>query len=289
MIKYQYQIVRYIHDQFTGEFGNIGLIVYAPQRNYFACKMVGRYARLSNFFGEINGVFLLNSIRHLETEVKKISENLEDFIKTHKLKNDLHCITETILPKDDSALQLSEILFGLDLDPEIALQDLFERLVEKYNPDEKAQPHTDAYAWKNVYKIYFDKYNITKQLKKYSVSTEKDTIDFEKAWKNGVWNCYQPLSLDLKSVDSIKSKVYKWSGILKALQTAREELHVVFLTTSPQDHEDLQSFIDETLTLKEGNLIVEVVEENDAEKFVANVRNAMEASNKMSGEDDGPF
>lgn len=289
MIKYQYQVVRYIHDQFTGEFGNIGLIVYAPSNCYLQCKMVGRYARLSNFFGDVNGSFLLNSIRHLETGVQRISEDLASFLLTHKIGDDLNEITQTLLPKDDSALQLSETYYGLDIDPERALQDLFDRIVERYNPDEKAQPHTDGYAWKKVYKAYFDKYNITKQLKRHSVSTDKDTIDFERAWKNGIWNCYQPLSFDLKSVDSIKSKVYKWSGIIKALQTAQEKLHVVFLTTEPQDHEDLRLFISETLTLKQDNLEVEIVEEGEADSFAAGVRKAMEASNKMSNGEDLPF
>ncbi len=57
MIKYQYQILRYVHDQFTGEFGNLGVVMYAPKNRFLKCKVVSKYARLSSFFGEINGQF----------------------------------------------------------------------------------------------------------------------------------------------------------------------------------------------------------------------------------------
>jgi len=288
MIKYQYQIVRYVHDQFTGEFANLGVIVYAPTSKFLQCKMVNRYARLSNFFGEVNGTFLLSSIRQVEQGIKSIQKDLDKMIEFTKAGVDLAAITTILLPKDDSALQLGDTQYALDIDPERALLDLFERLVEKYNSDEKTESHTDGYAWKAVYKTYFDKVGVTPKLKKHSVATDKDNIDFEKAWKNGVWNCYQPLSFDLRSDDSIKSKVYKWSGIIKALQTAEEELHVVFLTTRPH-HGELQSFIEETLTLNEKKLTVEIVDEAGAEQFAAKVRKEMEDSKILPKEDDLPF
>jgi len=289
MIKYQYQILRYIHDQFTGEFGNVGIVLYVPETNFLRCKVVNRYARLSDFFGDINGQFLVSGIKHFEASINKIGENVVGFIHDRNLKEELSSITSTVLPKDDSALQLTDIFFGLDLDPEIALADLFERVIEKYNSDGQAIHHTDYYAWSKVYKTHFDKYGITRKLKKHTVATSKDTIDFDKAWKNGVWNCYQALSFDLKSEDAIKGKVYKWSGIIKALETSQERLHLYFLTTSPHEHGDLTAFIKDTLTLKDDNLAVEIVEEDRAEAFVAKVRKDMEASNLLPPEDEDPF
>jgi hypothetical protein len=289
MIKYQYQILRYIHDQFTGEFGNIGIVLYAPESHFLQCKVVGRYARLSDFFGDLNGQFLLAGIKHFETGINKIGENVDEFIHSRGLGEDVASITSTLLPKDDSALQLTETFYGLDLDPVIALADLFERIIEKYNNEKQAPQHTDYYAWSKFYKGYFDKYGITRQLKKHTVSTNTDTINFDKAWKNGVWNCYQALSFDLKSEDAIKSKVYKWSGIIKALETSQEKLHLYFLTTSPHAHKDLTTFIKDTLTLEEDKLAVEIVEEDKAEVFVAKIRKDMEASKILQSEDEHPF
>ena len=95
--------------------------------------------------------------------------------------------------------------------------------------EDSTTTHTDQYVWSKIYKRYFDQQGIIKQLKKHSFVTEKDTIEFDKSWKNGVWNCYQTLSLDLKTEDSIKSKVYKWFGILKQLETSEEQINLFFL------------------------------------------------------------
>lgn len=288
MIKYQYQILRYIHDQFAGEFGNVGIVLYAPEENYLCCKVVGRYSRLSDFFGEINGQFLIASLKHFETNINKIAKDLnESKIQTEK---ELALITSVILPKDDSALQLTDVIYGLDVNPEIAMIDLFERLIEKYNGTTQFTANTDQYAWSKVYKTYFDKYGITKNLKKHVVETKKDTINFDKAWKNGVWNCYQVLSFDLKTEDAIKSKVYKWSGIIHQLETAHEKLKLYLLTTSPKQHKEFESFIKEMLIHKHNTLAVDLIEEDKAEEFAASVLKEMKDSKIIEAEDeDSPY
>ena len=78
MIKYQYQILRYIHDQFTGEFGNVGIVLYVPETNFLRCKVVSRYARLSDFFGDINGQFLVSGISILRPASTKSARMLSD-------------------------------------------------------------------------------------------------------------------------------------------------------------------------------------------------------------------
>lgn len=290
MIKYQYQIIRYMHDQFTGEFVNVGVVLYAPEKKFLQAKILKRYSRISQFFGGIKGDFLIAALKRFENLIQESSEKLKEFSSTKKSVDEF---TAAILIKDDSALQMSsDIYYGVDLDPNIALLDIFDRMVEKYYPDEIISKQTDQYVWRNLYKRYFDEQGITKQLKKQSFTTEKDTIAFEKSWKNGVWNCYQPLSLDLQSEDSIKGKVYKWFGILKQLETAEEAIHVYFLTSSPKEHSELKPFIDEMLGLNiDDKLKVDLVEESEAEVFVSNVRDQMEASGKLfrPGTDDLPF
>lgn len=284
MIKYQYQILRYIHDQFTGEFGNVGIVFYAPEENYLRCKVVGRYSRLSDFFGEINGQFLINSLKHFEVTIKKIAERLND--PTAQMVQELELITSTILPKDDSALQLTDVVYGLDVDQEIALHDLFERVIEKYNGTNQFTANTDQYAWSKVYKTYFERYGITQNLKKHIVETQNDVINFDKAWKNGVWNCYQALSFDLKSEDAIKSKVYKWSGIIHQLETSNEKLKLYLLTTSPKQHKEFELFIKEMLILKNNTLFVDLIEEDKAEEFAASVLKEMKESGIIDSEDE---
>jgi hypothetical protein len=280
MIKYQYQIIRYIHDRITGEFVNVGLVMFEPDSKYLDCKVITKYSRISHFFGDINGSFLLSTLKQFQNQVCEISKSFDEFLNNKKDFKDVSSITNYLLPKDDSALIVTDVSFGIDLKMEAAFDDLYNRLIERYTHDNDHEKHTDHYAWQKVYKSYFDKLGVTPKLKKHSVKTKKDSIDFDKAWKNGVWNCYQTLSFDLVKADTIKSKVYKWSGILKELETSDEKMSLYFLTTTPKvDEPGLSDFIKSTLE-DHGNdrIKISIVTEAEAEGFAAKVRKAMQES-----------
>ncbi|MFU8845119.1 MAG: hypothetical protein ACNA7V_15055, partial [Bacteroidales bacterium] len=138
--------------------------------------------------------------------------------------------------------------------------------------------HDDKYVWRKVYKKYFDKYELTAKLRPHTITTKHDQIEFDKAWKNGVWNCYQTLSFDLKRNDSIKNKVYKWSGILSELEESNQEINLCFLTIAPKRNGRLNRFIEDTLTTRKKEMVkVQIIEEKDADSFVAKVKEEIEA------------
>lgn len=271
MKKFQYQIVRYMHDRVTSEFVNIGIILYQPETQFLSAKFVNKFSRISQFFLDVNGQYILSTMRHFESEINRIPKQLDELFTSF---TSLEEITNSILPKDDSALICSELLYGLDIKAESALNDLFERLVSKYNQEIDKDSHDDKYVWRKVYKQYFDKYEITNKLKPYTVkTTNHDHIEFDKAWKNGAWNCYQTLSFDLKRTDTIKGKVYKWSGIISELEKSNEKLNLYFLTVGSKRHMTIHKFIEDTLGNRNGkHLNVTLIKENQADKFVASVK-----------------
>lgn len=276
MINYQYQIVRYIHDRVTGEFVNVGLVFYDPKSFFLRCKVVTKYSRISHFFTDVKGHFLITSLKHFENEINDFLKSKES--SSEKYFENIDSITKRVLPKDDSALVCTEMKKAIDIDIEKAFEDMFNRIVDRYT-EESISLHNDNYAWTKFYKNHFKKYGLTKKLKKHSVKTHTDIIDFDKAWKNGVWNCYQSLSLDLKREESIKNKVYRWSGILRQLELTNEDLHLFFLTTTPKTDHKIQNLVKEVLTAKnKSNVKVTLVKESEAEKFAAQVKKEMEKS-----------
>jgi len=282
MIRYEYQILRYLHDQASGEFVNVGIVIFEPQTKFLKAKVLNKFSRISNFFEEINGYYLLNTLKHFQKEIECIHNDLSFFNSSKfllsKENQSLDLITNRILLKDDSGIVLSDVKLGLDLILESALEDIFDRLVDRYSADSNKDIHSDSYAWTKIYKTYFDKYGITPRLKDHSVKTHNDHIKFDKAWKNGVWNCYQSLSFDLKKDDSIKNKVYKWSGIIKELQSSNEKMNLYFLTVSPKSNKDLDGFIKHTLSQTSDEVNVTIVTESEAEQFASKVKVAIEKS-----------
>src|SRR5699024_1089070 len=114
---------------------------------------------------------------------------------------ELEGITRGILPEDDSALRFSETMQGLDIKLEVAFEDLFDRLINAHLDKDEDEDKTDYDVWSKVYKNYFDKHGITKYLKSHTVKTKNDNLNFDHAWQNGVWNCYQTVSFNLKRKD----------------------------------------------------------------------------------------
>jgi len=264
-----------MHDRVTAEFVNVGIVVYQPDTNFLQGKFVSKFSRISQFFIDINGQYLLSTLKQFEKELEIASNRLSELFTNH---SSLSEITNIILPKDDSALVCSELLFGIDIDPQSVVDDLFDRLINKYSHETEKEHHDDKYVWRKVYKQFFDKYEITNKLKPHTVKTDHDYIEFDKAWKNGVWNCYQTLSFDLKRNDSIKNKVYRWSGILSELENSNQELHLYFLTVNPTNNKSINKFIEDTI-LKHNNgqsLKVTMVNEKQADKFVAGVKKEIE-------------
>ena len=52
---FQYAILRYIHDQGTEEFLNIGLAMYSQPENYFRAQVLTRYRRVTQTFPGASG------------------------------------------------------------------------------------------------------------------------------------------------------------------------------------------------------------------------------------------
>lgn len=273
MKKYQYQIIRYIHDRVSSEFINVGVIVYSPEHQYLNCKIITRYGRITSFFTGVDGRAILKSLRNLE---KEITNAQQLFTQLLPLPEDLAELTRKILPDDDSSLVLTEVKKGIDLDFNKSLADLYRLLVTKWLSDDDEPATTDADVWKKKYKKYFDEYGITAKLMSYEVETKYDSFHFDKAWKNEIWHCYLPVSFDLQNVENIRSKVYKWAGKLAELATASENIDVTLLTSIPKKHLELSGFIREKLTFDSAEFTVKLVSETEAERFARDLSGEMD-------------
>ena len=143
MKKFQYQIIRYMHDRVTAEFVNVGIVVYQPDTNFLQGKFLSKFSRISQFFIDINGQYLLSTLKQFEKEVETASKRLPELFTKH---TSLTEITNSILPKDDSALICSDLLFGIDIDPQSAVEDLFDRLINRYIHEADKEHHDYIYS-----------------------------------------------------------------------------------------------------------------------------------------------
>ena len=275
MKPFQYQIQRYLHDRVTGEFVNVGVVVFSKEDAFLKARVITRYKRISQFYGEFDGHFILKTLKNIQVQCDSLSGDADNF----NGKTAIQQLTSQILPTDDSALYFTEPKTSIDINPETLLDELFNRLIDIYTKENADTLNADEKAWKGIYKQYFEKYKITHKLTEHSVKTSIDEIKFDKAWKNGVWHCYQTVSFDLKTADAIKDKVYKWVGKVNQIKTSKEGLNLYLLTSAPKEHTELNAFVDTILQFDANqNVKVTVIKENEADQFALEVKREMEES-----------
>jgi hypothetical protein len=62
-----------------------------------------------------------------------------------------------------------------------------------------------------------------------TIASPFDRVEFDHAWKNGKWHCFQPLSFDLANEETIREKARRWAGQMLALKEATEPFKLYFL------------------------------------------------------------
>ena len=273
-VNYEYQLLRYRHDLATGEFVNVGLVYFDPQTRFLRVRMTERYGRLSDFFGNVSGTFLLRGLRKLEADFKKMTQRLGDELDFASFRS-VEQLTVAVLPPDDNTLFFSPAFKGWHLNHDTSFEELYERLIARYTDEAIEERHDDSYAWKKVFKKYFDEYGITTQLQERHIKTATDNIEFERTVQNGVCHCFQSISFDLKKKGDVRDKIYRWAGIMDELETADIPLKIYLLSLMPNDLE-LQRVIEQKLNIHHDNIQVTVVKEQDAIDMMQELKGVLE-------------
>ncbi|HMP32055.1 MAG TPA: hypothetical protein PKD85_20790, partial [Saprospiraceae bacterium] len=185
---------------------------------------------------------------------KSIEQKAKELLTIFQPSVSLQELTSSIIAKDNSAIQYSDVKTAIDVNLNAALNDLYNDMIEKY-AQEKNMTNTmsDDDVWRQKYKKYFDDAGISGKLKSHTIKTTNDDFKFEKAWKNEVWHCYEPLSFELQNKDAIKDKVYRWAGKLQGIKQTHEKISITLLSALNAGHADMRGFINEYLDVDNDN------------------------------------
>ncbi len=280
MKKIQYQVLRYIPDRVTGEFVNLGIVAFDQKERTLAGKFINKIGNISAFFPQVNSRYLIKSVKSVKDMVDLFALQLQSELKFNSDVN-LESITQNILPKDDTSLIFSEIKLTLDINVAACVNDFFVRLVKAHLLEEDDDLRHDREVWNKVYKRHFDENGITTYFHEHTVKTKNDELQFDRAWKNGAWNCFEPISFNLSRPDAIKNKVYKWVGKLDELNSSKEPLHIYLLSVLPNDYPELTSFITKKIKAKSTEKIkIDLVSEINIEMIAKKIKKEIESYSK---------
>ena len=278
MITIQYQILRYLPDRVSGEFVNLGIVAFDSSNKILKSKFINKIGKISSFFPNINSRYLIKSIKTIQQDLEMFSNRFNSELSFKKIDS-IDEITRNVLPKDDSALVFSETKKTLDIEVGATINDLFSRFVNIHLIEEDDdEVRRDKEVWNKVYKKHFDEYGISSHLNHHKIKTQNDELEFDKAWKNGVWNCFETVSFNLTRSDAIKNKVYKWVGKLDELDSSDEPVHIYLLSVLPHEHPELKKFINKKIKEKSTDKTkIEIISEDQGDTVAKKIKREIES------------
>ncbi len=225
---FTFTVLRYVHDVGTGEFVNMGVALYAPEAKYVSALCNPRYGRLSRVFLDVNGDQVRSLMRFIQSRFEEFGLKLTTELPLEERPRSVMDIAAGILPPDDSSLQWSEPGGGITEDPAATLEQLYTRLVEKYEQRPQLPSRDDDDVWR-VYRKELEEKQVLARLQPKRIVAKDYDREFQHAWKNNVWHLYEPVSFDLQDADNLLDKANRWLGRATNLKEASEpfELHIL--------------------------------------------------------------
>ncbi|MBI5740100.1 MAG: DUF3037 domain-containing protein [Nitrospirae bacterium] len=275
-IPYSFSVLRYIHDIVSGEFINVGVVLYAPKARFLSAVCTSRYARISKMFSNINGDHFRQVSRYIQARLEEEGDRLVTELPFEKMPVSVKDFTPRVLPIDDSSLQFSDEGYGLTENPQETLEQIYNRYVEKYYEKTERQSRSDEDVWK-VYKKPLEERRILSNLVPHHIIGNNYDHEFKYCWKNEQWRIHEPVSFDLLEAGSITDKANVWLGRITSLMDGGEPFKINILIGSPQDERLKSSFVKAQNIMNRMNCPHEFIKEDEAEDFAEHLKEEIES------------
>ena len=268
---YTYVLLRYRHDPLAGEVANVGIVLHCANLGFLAAKTRKTVGRLSKMFPDMEKSDLMSGLHAIERGVARLRDReMSGLLTTSK---DAATLARTVLPDDDLSLIWGEMGSGITRDVSLTLDKLYDRFVGHYD-DSQRTGRDDAAVWQPVRDRLIER-NLAERLQPKVIVSPIDEVEFDHAWKNGAWHCYQPLSFDLTTGDGIRQKAARWSGHMTGLSQAPEPVRPYFIVGAPSDpalEVDYRRAID---LLKASALAPAVFDETQVDTLIDHIQDAI--------------
>jgi Protein of unknown function (DUF3037) len=270
---YTYTVLRYVHDIATGEFVNVGVVLYAPKVPFLEAKTRSTYGRLTRVFPDVDGDAFKRAMSHVERSVAVTAKRLDDLFRENDLTA-LELATRT-LASDDSSLQWSPLGSGRTRAPAQELERLFDKFVLQYDCT-RPNSRSDEEVWRSFSRSLASR-EVLGKLEQKEIVSDVDRRTFRHAWKNSHWHCLEPVSFDFAEGERIHNKAIRWAGQMLALASAPERFKVYLLVGEPT-RTDMRSHYHRALRILETIPVAsEIVQESQADALADRIADEIRA------------
>ena len=228
MTRYQYSLVKYVHNAASGECVNVGLVLYAPDDSRLRVQFNARYSRISKFFqGAFDGGHYRSMVRHLESEFSKLAIELNRqsglFGMMREAPNHLESVLGSVLPIDSTTFQWGPIYGGLVEDVDGRFDSLYDEFVVRHEKHSLRESREEYQIWSDFEKRLISR-ALSPAVQPQMIETPEYKYEFKGSFTNGRLNVLEPISFDLIDPTSIVEKANTWVGRLTTLRQSTDFL-----------------------------------------------------------------
>jgi len=270
-VPYTYCILRYIHDPAAGEALNVGVLAFAPTESWIECRIEQRYARLSATFRDFNGHQYRAVTRRTIGAIESLKVRWRDSLRAiDAMPKTVEGVFHLLFPDPGLSFQRGEMQAGLARDLDLAIADIFDRMVASQHPEGPEARRTDAQVWTTV-QTKLEQLGVLEALQPKKFSSPSFNIEFDYAWKNAEWHVIQPLSMDYRESDSLQRRATQWLGTATALKDQEELGELAILLGPPQSSAQRAAYSRAKDLLHKMPITHRLIEEDEAEDFAEEV------------------
>jgi len=275
---YSYSVLRYVHDTLTGEFVNVGLVLFSPEGEFLRFKGKTTVGRVSSMFPSLKTSAFKELLRSVKNRFSVIEAETTSNLGIWEKKSSLDEILLYALPRDDSSLVWSPISTGVTADLKGAFDKIFARHISKFDQKTHRNRRSDDDVWR-LFRKDLEKRNLLSFFETKSISGKDDEVEFPFAWKNGIWHCIEPISFDLNAPESIRDKAHKWLGQIASVTDSSEKFKVYLVLAKPQQSNLASAFDKAVSILEKVPVASEIYIEEDMERLADKLYQQVEAHN----------
>jgi hypothetical protein len=234
-----YAIVRFMPFVETGEFANVGVVLFAPNARYFGFKLLGnRYSRVTHFFEQMDAKVFRTAMKTCKEELVRIDRMLKQMgtdlrFKALDREGTLALWNEVIKPRE-TMLQFSESRLVLTDNAQTKVIELFKYYVER----NFVTPERQEQLLERGVRGWLREANLTDQFHSAPVGNEDYHVQFPfvAGPEDHPDRIIKPLNLSLDNAARIIDHGGKWIVRINALKKRRLlPSKVLFAVAGPDD------------------------------------------------------
>lgn len=265
---YSASYLRYVHDPVTGEFANVGVLVWAPLSRELHFVGTARTQRLGRFFHDFSDDDHQKVIGYARKEFTKLAEDLRQqkelpFDLSAARARDLGLI---VIPFDDATYQWSPSFGGFAADVKAIAQEIFQEAIGVHQKKALGPVRrSEQVIYKEHYQATFESERVKPFILPHRVEAPRVAYEFQRAYQNGVWNCFEIVSLDYQNRETIEQRSLQWDARVRHLQDSKDKAKIHLLLGKPS--EGMLSEYARAKDLMASSKIAEIIEEDAAKDF----------------------